>query len=228
MDVGINVNDEVTYENEFPSVNQQFCMPNQVSVKSLRAVLSENDVVPMYPFMDYNKFQLDEQGDNLAPFRLIRKHIKVPRDKFFKYRILMGDVFCKARMFKFRMVDSVLCDYCAHHDVVETIKHMLWECPRAQNLWNYVINLVARAYGVNYISYNTIILGQEVAIPVIENVIITTLKLIMVKDRSTEIAVEQLKNKIKVQFFIEKRSLKQRDFQKRWGLLEPNLFEHNV
>jgi len=228
MDLGLEINEEVTYENEFPIANKQFCMPSQVTVKSLRLVLAENEIIPSYPFMDYNKFQLENPGDNLAPFRVIRKYIKVPRDKFFKYRILMGDVFCKARMFKFRMVDSALCDFCTHHNVVESIHHMLWECPRAQILWEYIKNLVTQSYGLDYISYKSILLGHEAIIPIVESLIITTLKLIMVKDRSSEVAIELLKNKIKTQLFIEKRSLKQQDFHKRWGLLEPILIEHEV
>jgi exonuclease III len=226
MSLDNDVNTDVTYENEFPAANNQFCMPSQVTVKALRVVLAEREVVPTYPFMDYDKFQITEPGDNLAPFKIIRKFIKTPRDKFFKYRILMGDIFCKARMFKFRMVNSALCDFCNNINIVESIRHMLWECPRAQALWMYIKNLVTQAYGIEYISYKTIVIGNEATIPLVENLIITTLKLIMVKDRSIEVSIEQLKNRIKAQFFIEKCSLEQRKFQNRWGLIEQGLFGH--
>jgi exonuclease III len=226
LGTGIGVNAEVTYENEFPSLDNQFCMPSQVTVKLLRKLLSERELVPIYPFMDYVKFQIAEPGDNLTPFRVIRKNIKVPRDKFFKYRILMGDVFCKSRMFKFKMVNSALCDFCNNQHIVEDIKHMLWDCPRAQILWVYLKNLIGQSYGVDYISYKTIVVGQEATISVVETLIILTLKLIMVKERSTEVTVEQLENKIKAQYFIEKCSLKQQNFQNRWGSMEQLLFGH--
>ncbi len=192
----------------------------------MSAKVCKSESVPIYPFMDYDKFQIAEPGDNLAPFMSIRRNIKVPRDKFFKYRILMGDIFCKSRMFKFRMVNSALCDFCNNHNIVENIKHMLWECPRAQILWVYLKNLVLQSYGVDYISYKTIVVGQEATISLVESLIIITLKLIMVKERSTEVSVEQLENRIKAQYFIEKCSLKQQNFHNRWAQIERFLFGH--
>ncbi len=103
---------------------------------------------------------------------------------------------------------------------------MLWECPRAQNLWVYLRNLIRQSYGIEYISYETIVLGNEDTIPLIENLIVLSLRLIMVKDRSTEVTVERLENRIKTQYFIEKASLTNAKFQNRWGTIEQHLFGH--
>ncbi len=77
-----------------------------------------------------------------------------------------------------------------------------------------------------YKSYETIVLGNEDTIPLVENLIVLSLRLIMVKDRSTEVTIEHLENRIKTQFFIEKASLTTAKFQKRWGKIEQNLFGH--
>jgi len=204
MTVVNGVNSDVFYEEEFPTVGQRFLRHSQVTVRSLRAVLEEGAEVPTYPYMDFNKFELPAINLTLNPFMIIRKCIVPPRDRFFKYRILQGDIFCKERMFRFRMVDSPLCDFCGNRQVVETIKHMIWDCPRVAILWDHLKRITREAYNVDCVKYETIILGLEQGIPLVESLILIILKLIMVKNRSEIVIMDLVKSRIKTLFFMKK------------------------
>jgi len=223
------VNEDVAYEAEFPVEGLKFARHNQVTVKTIRAVLEEGELAPTYPFMEFNKFELLTNNLTFNPFTTIRKCIRPPRDKFFKYRILQGDIFCKERMFRFRMVDSPECDFCGAQRVVETIKHMIWECPRVACLWVYLREITREAYNVDCVRYETIILGQDQGIPLVESLILIILKLIMVKNRSGIVTIEQVKSRIKTMFFIEKQCkfYRTQKFRNRWGSIEPILFRNN-
>ena len=72
-------------------------------------------------------------------------------------------------------------------------------------------------------TYNTIVLGSEKPIFVLETLILVALKLILTKDRSTAITREVLESKIKLQFILEQKAMKDKTmiFQNRWaGLRE--------
>jgi hypothetical protein len=154
----------------------------------------------------------------------------MPRDRFFKYRILQGDVFCNERLFRFRLATSPNCEFCSNTLEVETIKHILWDCPRSQSVWNFLKLLVFPAYGVDYFNYETIILGSINHIPLVESLILLGLKLILVKNRTSIISNEEIIGRIKMQFIIEKIAMRKREraFNKRWSKLETILFRHAV
>jgi len=223
MELNTDIDSTITYENEFPNQNLQLSLHNNITVKSLRLTFLEATTSQPHPFLNNEKFQLStvDQGN---PFSKARKFYHMPRDRFFKYRILQGDIFCKQRMFKFKMVNSDICDYC--NIETESIKHMIWSCPRARDLWTCLEQIITRSYGISYITYETIILGSQNPIPILENIILIALKLIMSIDRSQSIESDQLVNKIKKLYTIEKYAFKnKRDkFTKRWRLLEGTLF----
>jgi len=215
------INSEVNYEWEFPAQNLQLIPHSQITVKKLRNTLLEV-VMPQPPsFMDYQKFEL-EQPDLFEPFSKIRKYFRMPRDRFFKYRILQGDIFCNSRMFKFKMVNSNECNFCADGGEIETIKHMIWSCPRAESLWNYVKQICRRAFNIEYVTYDTVILGSKNPIPVLENIILIGLKLVMSKDRSQSIDNQVFINRVNNLRLIEKNSFKNKQalFKNRWAKLD--------
>ena len=74
-------------------------------------------------------------------------------------------------------------------------------------------------------TYNTIILGSEKPIFVLETLIMVALKLILIKDRSTAITREELENKIKLQFILEQNAMSDKTitFQNRWAGLRETL-----
>ena len=222
---GENVNSEITYDNEFPSINLKLVNHKYLTVKSIRKTLCESLPNSPHPYTYYNKFQLTNVN-NINPFILLRKNYHTPRDRFFKYRILQGDIFCNERLHRFRLVDSPLCTHCNNGQEIESIKHVLWDCNRAQNVWNYLNSILEQTYNTTYITYDSVVLGSISTIQVAESMILTALKLILVKDRSTEIAIETVKNRIKAQFIIEQNGMKNKrvKFQKKWSRLEPILF----
>ena len=214
-----DINCEITYENEFPAQNHQLVSHNCITVKILRQTLLENFPIPFFPYMNHEKFQLDYDHQH-NPFVLIRKAIHAPRDKFFKYRILHGDIFCNERMFRFKMVDSPFCPFCVGGSI-ETIKHLLWECPRSGFVWDTFSTIINRSYNLDYINYTTVVLGSQNPILVIESLILALLKLIVTKDRTNVITTEMIHSQIKTQFILEKNLMRKvhGKFRKRWERL---------
>jgi len=227
LGMGLELSTEINYENEFPAPGLMFLNHNQITVKALRRVLIELEEIPM-PIYSDNKFEIVAITPGINPFLNLRKYVHMPRDKWFKYRILQGDIFCKTRLFNFKLADTPFCDFCNDNHTMETIKHLLWDCPRSQQLWSYLQNLISSSYQVNYINYHGIILGSENAIPVLESLILLALKLIIVKDRSNYVTNAQLESRIKSQYFIEKRAMKVKElkFKNRWSFLAPILFRN--
>jgi len=223
----VDVDCDITYEEEFPSHSLQLIKHSNITVKNVKLTLSELMIHHTFPFREYGKFQL-EDVDNINPFKNLRKFLHTPRDRFFKYRILQGDIFCNERMYRFKMTNSNLCNHCSARGEVETVKHMLWDCPRAKNLWTFLENLVRQGYNLaSYINYNTIILGAAKPIPLIENLILIALKLIMTVDRSNEVDIELYKNKIRNFYIIEKHHFMScyEKFKTRWSKMEHLLFD---
>ena len=219
-----HINDEITYENEFPSCQFQLIDSKQISVKNIRNTLVETLRIYPHPFMDYEKFQLENLVNN-NPFIINRKANHSPRDRFFKYRILQGDIFCNERCFRFKMVESAFCSFCAGSNHIETIKHVLWDCPRSSFVWNYFSNMITRAYNLNYISYTSIVVGSERPILIIETLITSLLKLILTKDRTNVITKEMIDNQIRLQYILELHSMRDKRtmFDKRWEKLKETM-----
>lgn len=87
--------------------------------------------------------------------------------------------------------------------------------------------LVNRYYNQNYINYNSIVLGSKDPIMLIEALILSLLKLIVIKDRTNVITVEMINSQIKMQYILEKYAMRNNiaKFNKRWEKLK-NLIEH--
>lgn len=131
-------------------------------------------------------------------------------------------------MFKFRMIESPSCAFCGTDR--ETVKHLLWDCPRTREVWDYVNSICRRAYNVEYVTYNTVVLGSENPIYVLETLIVMILKIILKKDRTASIDSNVIDNLIVHQYRIENKmkSKRQENFIKRWRNLRENsnLFGH--
>jgi len=214
---GDNINPDITYEFVFPAQQFKLCNSKTVSVKEIRKTLNESIKVTPHSYLNNQKFQLDLVPCH-NPFILLRNAFHPPRDRFFKYRILQGDIFNKERLFKFKLSDTPFCDYCQNIGNIETIKHLMWDCPRSRFVWNRVNDIILRAYNINYINYNSIILGSSKPILVAEKLILVCLKLILSKDRSNEITIESITSGIKIQYILEKNRMRNNlsDFKKQW------------
>jgi phage FluMu protein Com len=209
------VNSDVSYNSEYPGKRLKLTHHTSVTVKSVRETLLE--MVPSGPlaYESFDKFQLTNLSES-NPFLLARKAISTPRDKFFKYRILQGDVFCNKRLHKFKMSPTPNCNYCLNE--VETIKHLIWECPRSNEVWQIFNSITMQTYNINYVTYDTIVLGPPKPVLVLEALVLELLKLIMRRDREDRINEVTVKNHILLYYKIEKIAMggREREFRDRW------------
>ena len=102
------------------------------------------------------------------------------------------------------MVNSPNCALCI--DTVETIKHVLWDCPRSTRVWDFLNNETRDFLGTEYISYETIILGNSTPIMAMETLIVWITKMIMAINREELISNEVVDARFKTLFFYEKQT----------------------
>jgi len=178
--------------------------------------------VKLTPYLNHDKFELPEGGQDenevsFNPFLLARIALHSPRDRFYKFRLLHGDIFCSERMDRFKMKDYPNCDFCTN--TVETIKHVLWDCPRAARAWNFLNEETRTCLGSEYINYSSVIIGNPQPNMAMETMITWTCKLIMSINREDNISNELLLAKFKTLYYYEKKMLgtNSRKMQKRWG-----------
>ena len=121
-------------------------------------ILYENDIIPLEKVQSksiYNKFvskvctkptarkkyeesfnteesQLDWKKIYLTPIRATLS----TKLREFQYKILNRILYTNGMLFKFKKIESPLCYFC--ENVIETIEHFLFLCPRVQVFWNEV------------------------------------------------------------------------------------------
>jgi hypothetical protein len=212
------VNSDISYNYEYPDGGLKLTNINLVTVKSVRKNLLEGIPGGPLAYESFSKFELTNLNEN-NPFLLTRKAIFTPRDKFFKYRILQGDIFCNKRLHKFKMSPTPYCNYCLSE--VETIKHLIWDCPRSNEAWQTFNSITMQYYNINYATYNNIVLGPPNPILVLEALVLEVLKIIIKKDRVDQISDDTVKNHIKIYYKIEKIAMKgkKEKFESRWHKL---------
>ena len=210
----------VTYSERYLGKKWQMIRCSQISVRDIREVLLVQVPNPIRPYLNQEKFELiDNQSYNTNPFLLIRNAIQSPKDRFYKFRIIHGDIYCKSRMFRFKMVNSPMCSLCGTE--IETIKHVLWDCPRSARAWNFLTSLTRDYIDQGYISYNSIILGSHQPNMAMETIITWVIKLIMSINREELISNEVIVHKFNTLFYYEKKmfGLHSRKLKARWGNL---------
>jgi len=118
-------------------LNQTFCVNSDKPTKwcALTVGKVRSRILQKLPLTFKFESKLGIQNrPNKNPFLVAREVNHSVAQKIFKFRLLHLDVFCKERMFKFKMVQSQECDRCGQ---IETIKHVLWECVRAKKVWDF-------------------------------------------------------------------------------------------
>ena len=215
----IDIDSGVTYEIVFPTHKGKTIVTKKISVKSIRTLLRDNMPKLQLPYDNETKFELTLNNLQHNPFLLVRNALHCPRDRFYKYRILHGDIFCNSRMFKFKMKDNPNCNMCP--DIVENIKHLIWDCPRSARVWNFLNNLTKDLLGGEYITYNTVILGNTKPLMAMETIIVWALKLITTIDRDSFISNEVITQKLSNLLHYERKtfSTNSKKLLKRWGNL---------
>jgi exonuclease III len=104
----------------------------QLLMKNVNGCIESIDIKQKHRLND-----LPIQPDQL--FKTLYKNVKDPKLKALRYRLLHGDVFCKERMFRFKMSETPECERCGE---AETIKHQFYECDSAYNSWRRYNNIL--------------------------------------------------------------------------------------
>ena len=96
-------------------------------------------------------------------------------------------------MFKFKMVDNDKCDICGE---IESIRHVIWECNRAERVWMMVRSLLTYMNVQIDLSFESLFIGFNPTNLVIETIITRIPQLLLSYDRSALVSVQSIKNTI--------------------------------
>jgi hypothetical protein len=104
-------------------LNDKVLNAMDVSTKSFQFLMKKaNGCVESFDVKQ--KHRLEEM--TIQPEQIFQKLYKTVRDpklRALRYRLLHGDIFCKERMFRFKMSESPACERCGE---IETIKHQFY------------------------------------------------------------------------------------------------------
>ena len=65
----------------------------------------------------------------------------------FQYKYLLRIIPTNKSLYKFKLVDSNLCDFCIMN--IDSLKHMFWECNHVQHFWNQLQTFLNRINDMN-------------------------------------------------------------------------------
>ena len=96
-------------------------------------------------------------------------------------------------MFRFKMTDNEFCDRCG---MVETIKHLTWECRRSRKIWEKANGILSESGLQQVITYNNLFAGFSPIQLVVEAIVTKVTQLILQIDRSDDISEQKLKSEL--------------------------------
>jgi hypothetical protein len=147
-------------------LNDKVSNAMDVSTKSFQLLMKKvNGCIESIDVKQKHKLQeLPIQPEQI--FQKLYRTVKDPKLRTLRYRLLHGDIFCKERMFRFKMNESPACERCGE---IETIKHQFYECHSALGSWQ-TYNKIMEELGLNDCkveSYDDVLLpnvyGNEVS-----------------------------------------------------------------
>ena len=68
-------------------------------------------------------------------FKNIAKVTDITKLRDFQYKLLLGKIFTNKMLFKWKKVDTEMCDICKL-DTVQTVDHLLFECSASKKIWS--------------------------------------------------------------------------------------------
>ena len=143
--------------------------------------------------------------------------------RYIQFRTLHRRFYTNNILFKMRIKDSPLCNFCNEHD--DSNEHMLIECDNVKSLWLEVENWISDIGVDNYhINNKTIILGELHKAHWINAVILLTKKPIFNARTSITIpTINSIKNQVKNLYRYEKYKYtlcdREDKLEQRWGIL---------
>jgi len=183
-DNNIDLRDSILISNN-KHVSHRKCTVGQIKTR----LLSNNE---SFTFPFETKLGLVAH-EGLNPFVTCRKILFSTNLKIFKFRLLHCDIFSKQRMFKFKMSPNENCDLC---NICETIKHVLWECPRAATLWRFLSDIINTIGSELVLSFECLFIGFAPTEPVFEAIITRMCQILLRIDRSSLIPTGVITNEI--------------------------------
>jgi exonuclease III len=166
---------------------------------------------------------IDNCSDN--PFLLARKMTIATAIRSFKFRLLHKDIFSKSRLHKIKLVENNFCDHCLPTaEVIEDLKHLLWECPGSRATWN-TLQQIFLDLNIEYqISLKSIIMGIQNAPISIELIVTVVARLLARKGRPKSLNREQINREIvsliKIEEHIARKTNKMDFHSKKWEIFE--------
>ena len=151
--------------------------------------------------------------EGINPFEIARIVNYSTSQRIFKFRLLHLDIFSRQRMFKFKMIDNDKCEVCGE---VETIKHAIWECPRARLVWDTFKNMMRAVDTEIRLTFDSLFVGFNPTNIVAETIITKLTQVLLSYDRSTIIGDNALKTLLLSYAFLntsnKKRRIKNNNF----------------
>ena len=143
--------------------------------------------------------------------------------RYIQLRTLHRRFFTNNILFKMRIKDSPLCNFCNEHE--DSNEHMLIECDKVKSLWLEVERWISEIGVVNYlINDRIIILGELQKAHWVNAVILLTKKTIFnARVNITIPTMESIKNQVKTLYRYEKYKYtlcdREDKLEQRWGIL---------
>jgi len=172
------------------------------TVKNIKESLLQKSENGPYPFERKLGFY---HHPGINPFLTARIVNHSTNLKIFKFRLLHMDIFSKERMFKFKMSDNDNCSFCG---LKETVRHVLWECRRANMVWDHFkLFLIELEMEINLI-FENIFIGFNPTDNVVEALITRVTQILLRIDRENSISSAQLRQEILV---LAKQNVRERN-----------------
>ena len=127
------------------------------------------------------------------------------RMKYFNYQILHRTLLTNRKLYMFRLVDSEKCDNC---DQVETVAHLLVECPNTTHIWEGIKRWTATNINGNHSLDNKSIALGNPKNSILMNYIIMVTKYEIYKSKWTKKAINtqsilaKLKNNLEMEEYV--------------------------
>ncbi len=183
------------------------------TVKTIKNRLITNSEIFIAPF----ESKLGIRGhDNINPFLTARICNYSTNLRTFKFRLLHMDIFTKERMFKYKMTESNRCDHCME---IETVKHVLWDCRRAREVW-VVLGEIMQGLNLGIeVQFENLFIGYNPTNRVIEGIITRLSQIILRIDRQNGIETNTIKTEIlqlaKINFLMPNKKIPDSDLWKK-------------
>ena len=130
------------------------CIENYVTSKQpnryiYNTIISKYAIEQMQSYLQYYNTCIDKLSwdDYMLSFRNLYKITQITSLRSFQYRCLIGKIFTRVTLYKWKISSTAECMYCYE---AHTIKHLFWECPRTVRIWKEVQKMFPTRFDWSY------------------------------------------------------------------------------